>query len=98
MPLLVAATDRYSQVRNMAMPTALITDNNVTLLQRLTHQDLRNTDRNRLTSLSWAAVDGSLEVFEWLLLHYGHVDQEVSRVRLSPAHKDTVRCREVHVH
>ncbi|KAI9635215.1 ankyrin repeat-containing domain protein [Dioszegia hungarica] len=41
--------------------------------------DLRNTDRNRLTSLSWAAAEGSLEVFEWLLLDYGHDDLELSR-------------------
>jgi hypothetical protein len=60
-------------------------DNNVPLLARLQHKmDLRNVDRNRLTSLSWAAIEGSLEVFEWLLLDYGHDDQELSRVsRLS---------------
>ncbi|KAK8866003.1 hypothetical protein IAR55_001154 [Kwoniella newhampshirensis] len=57
-----------------------VRDNNVTLLSRLQHKiDLRNTDRNRLTSLSWAAIEGSLEVFEWLLLDYGHDDQELSR-------------------
>ena len=57
------------------------TDNNVPLLSRLQQKaDLRNTDRNRLTSLSWAAIEGSLEVFEWLLLDYGHDDQELSRV------------------
>ena len=56
----------------------------MTLLQRLQQNvDLRNTDRNRLTSLSWAAIEGSLEVFEWLLLDYGHDDQELSRVGLS---------------
>ncbi len=60
----------------------LASDNKVTLLQRLQHKtDLRNTDRNRLTSLAWAAIEGSLEVFEWLLLDYGHDDQELSRVR-----------------
>ncbi|ORX36043.1 ankyrin repeat-containing domain protein [Kockovaella imperatae] len=57
-----------------------VRDNNVPLLARLQHKtDLRNTDRNRLTSLSWSAIDGSLEVFEWLLLDYGHDDQELSR-------------------
>ncbi|RXK36129.1 hypothetical protein M231_06620 [Tremella mesenterica] len=57
-----------------------VRDNNVTLLARLQRKcDLRNTDRNRLTSLSWAAIEGSLEAFEWLLLDYGHDDQELSR-------------------
>ncbi|WWC86343.1 uncharacterized protein L201_001216 [Kwoniella dendrophila CBS 6074] len=57
-----------------------VRDNNVSLLTRLQHKtDLRNTDKNRLTSLSWAALEGSLEVFEWLLLDYGHDDQELSR-------------------
>lgn len=42
--------------------------------------ELRNADRSRLTSLSWAAIEGGLEVFEWLLLDYGHDDQELSRV------------------
>ncbi|ODO07268.1 hypothetical protein L198_00847 [Cryptococcus wingfieldii CBS 7118] len=57
-----------------------VRDNNVSLLARLQYKtDLRNTDKNRLTSLSWAAIEGSLEVFEWLLLDYGHDDQELSR-------------------
>ncbi|KIR30306.1 hypothetical protein I309_00443 [Cryptococcus deuterogattii LA55] len=57
-----------------------VRDNNVSLLQRLQHKtDLRNTDANRLTSLSWAAMEGNIEVFEWLLLDYGHDDQELSR-------------------
>ncbi|OXG25888.1 hypothetical protein C361_01848 [Cryptococcus neoformans Tu259-1] len=57
-----------------------VRDNNVSLLQRLQHKtDLRNTDENRLTSLSWAAMEGNIEVFEWLLLDYGHDDQELSR-------------------
>ncbi|WVW82393.1 hypothetical protein I302_104400 [Kwoniella bestiolae CBS 10118] len=57
-----------------------VRDNNVSLLSRLQHKtDLRNTDKNRLTSLSWSAIEGSLEVFEWLLLDYGHDDQELSR-------------------
>ncbi|CAD6571294.1 MAG: hypothetical protein TREMPRED_000233 [Tremellales sp. Tagirdzhanova-0007] len=57
-----------------------VRDNKVSLLQRLQHKtDLRNTDRNRLTSLSWSAMEGSLQVFEWLLLDYGHDDQELSR-------------------
>lgn len=56
-------------------------DNNVPVLSRLQGRfDLRNTDKNRLTSLSWAAIEGSLEVYEWLLLDYGHDDQELSRV------------------
>lgn len=33
-----------------------------------------------MTSLSWAAVEGNLEVFEWLLMDFGHDDQELSRV------------------
>lgn len=62
-------------------------DNNVSLLQRLQHKtDLRNTDANRLTSLSWAAMEGNIEVFEWLLLDYGHDDQELSRVRICHVH------------
>ncbi|WWC99772.1 hypothetical protein V866_006677 [Kwoniella sp. B9012] len=57
-----------------------VRDNNVSLLSRLQHKtDLRNTDKNRLTSLSWSAIEGSLEVYEWLLLDYGHDDQELSR-------------------
>lgn len=36
-------------------------------------------DRQRLTSLAWAALEQNLEVFEWLLLDYGHDDQELSR-------------------
>lgn len=64
-----------------------IIDNNVSLLQRLSSKmDLRNTDRYRLTSLSWAAVEGSLEVFEWLLLDYGHDDLELSRVSERPCY------------
>jgi len=42
--------------------------------------DLRNTDKMRLTSLAWAALESNVEVFEWLLLDYGHDDQELSRV------------------
>jgi hypothetical protein len=42
--------------------------------------DLRNTDKMRLTSLAWAALENNVEVFEWLLLDYGHDDQELSRV------------------
>ncbi|KAL1410662.1 Target of rapamycin complex 2 subunit avo2 [Vanrija albida] len=41
--------------------------------------DLRNTDKSRLTSLAWAALEVNLEVFEWLLIDYGHDDQELSR-------------------
>lgn len=56
-------------------------DNNVPLLMRLQHKgDLRNTDKTRLTSLAWAALELSVEVFEWLLLEYGHDDSELSRV------------------
>lgn len=48
---------------------------------RLQHKgDLRNTDKARLTSLAWAALELSVEVFEWLLLEYGHDDSELSRV------------------
>ena len=61
----------------------LLTQITTLLCSPITAQtDLRNTDRNRLTSLSWAAIEGSLEVFEWLLLDYGHDDQELSRVGL----------------
>lgn len=41
--------------------------------------DLRNTDKRRITSLAWAALELNLEVFEWLLLDYGHDDHELSR-------------------
>lgn len=41
--------------------------------------DLRNVDKQRLTSLAWAAIELNVEVFEWLLLDYGHDDQELSR-------------------
>ena len=54
------------------------TKKRVSRLQNKT--DLRNTDKDRITSLGWAALEGSLEVFEWLLLDYGHDDQELSRV------------------
>lgn len=64
-----------------ACSSALTPDNNVPLLARLQDKyDLRNSDSNRLTSLSWSAIEGCLEVFEWLLLDYGHDDQELSRV------------------
>jgi hypothetical protein len=42
--------------------------------------DLRNTDERRLTSLAWAALSVSEDVFEWLLLDAGHDDDELSRV------------------
>jgi hypothetical protein len=58
-----------------------MTDNNVALLDRLQYRyELRNTDKARMTSLSWAAAEGRLKVFEWLLIDYGHDDQELSRV------------------
>ncbi|TXT11266.1 hypothetical protein VHUM_02017 [Vanrija humicola] len=57
-----------------------VRDNNVALLSRLQHKtDLRNTDKSRLTSLAWAVLEVNLEVFEWLLIDYGHDDQELSR-------------------
>ena len=63
--------------------TILMVDNNVALLDRLQHTyELRNADKARMTSLSWSAVEGNLEVFEWLLMDYGHDDQELSRVSL----------------
>lgn len=50
------------------------------LLSRLQYKyDLRNTDKRRITSLAWAALELNLEVFEWLLLDYGHDDHELSR-------------------
>lgn len=62
-------------------PTLTLPDNNVALLARLQHKmDLWNTDKMRLTSLAWAALESNVEVFEWLLLDYGHDDQELSRV------------------
>ncbi|WVR05953.1 hypothetical protein IAU60_002980 [Kwoniella sp. DSM 27419] len=72
---------KLNVVRNPATRVRqAVRDNNVPLLSRLQHKtDLRNADKNRLTSLSWAAIEGSLEVFEWLLLDYGHDDQELSR-------------------
>lgn len=64
--------------------TFLMVDNNVALLDRLQHTyELRNADKARITSLSWSAVEGNLEVFEWLLMDYGHDDQELSRVSLN---------------
>lgn len=66
-------------------------DNNTALLARLQHKmDLRNTDRMRLTSLAWAALESHVEVFEWLLLDYGHDDQELSRVN---TRTDNTDCR-----
>jgi len=62
----------------------LTSDNNVALLERFSHRwELRNVDRARMTSLSWAAVEGRTAVFEWLLLDHGHDDQELSRVSKS---------------
>jgi hypothetical protein len=58
-------------------------DNNVALIRRFASNpdvDIRNADKNRLTSLSWAAIEGNLEAFESLLLDYGHDDQELSKV------------------
>nr|ODN93105.1 hypothetical protein L203_00374 [Cryptococcus depauperatus CBS 7841] len=68
-------------VRNPAIRIRqAVRDNNVTLLQRLASKvDLRNPDRNRVTSLAWAALESSLKVFEWLLFDYCHDDQELSR-------------------
>ena len=64
----------------------LTSDNNVALLERFSHRwELRNVDKARMTSLSWAAVEGRTAVFEWLLLDHGHDDQELSRVRKSIA-------------
>ncbi|OCF31091.1 hypothetical protein I316_07222 [Kwoniella heveanensis BCC8398] len=74
-------TPKLNVVRNPSVRVRqAVRDNNVPLLSRLQHKtDLRNTDKHRLTSLSWAAIECSLEVFEWLLLDYGHDDQELSR-------------------
>jgi hypothetical protein len=59
----------------------LTSDNNVALLERFSHRwELRNVDKARMTSLSWAAAEGRTAVFEWLLLDHGHDDQELSRV------------------
>jgi len=59
----------------------LITDNNVALLEVFSQKwDIRNVDKSRMTSLSWAAAEGRLQVFEWLLWDCGHDDQELSRV------------------
>jgi hypothetical protein len=61
-------------------------DNNVFLLDRFHHKwDLRNVDRARMTSLSWAAAEARVEAFEWLLMDYGHDDQELSRVSVASA-------------
>ncbi|WWC58655.1 uncharacterized protein I303_101199 [Kwoniella dejecticola CBS 10117] len=78
---IIVPTPSLNVIRNpSARVRQAVRDNNVSLLARLQHKtDLRNTDKNRLTSLSWAAMEGSLEVFEWLLLDYGHDDQELSR-------------------
>jgi len=64
----------------------LTLDNNVALLERFSHRwELRNVDKARMTSLSWAAVEGRTAVFEWLLLDHGHDDQELSRVSRAAA-------------
>ena len=64
----------------------LTPDNNVALLERFSHRwELRNVDKARMTSLSWAAVEGRTAVFEWLLLDHGHDDQELSRVSIATA-------------
>ena len=65
----------------MTRSRLMTTDDNVALLARLqSSMDLRNPDKNRLTSLSWAVIDGSFDAFEWLLLDYGHDDVEISQV------------------
>lgn len=63
------------------MFTERSSDNNVDLVMRLRYKtDLRNTDEDRLTSLAWAALSASEEVFEFLLLDAGHDEDELSRV------------------
>ncbi|WOO85284.1 Ankyrin repeat domain-containing protein 2A [Vanrija pseudolonga] len=76
-----AGASRLNVVRKPAVRVRqAVRDNNVALLSRLQHKtDLRNTDKSRLTSLAWAALEVNLEVFEWLLIDYGHDDQELSR-------------------
>ncbi|BEI83701.1 hypothetical protein CcaverHIS002_0403050 [Cutaneotrichosporon cavernicola] len=65
---------------SQAKPPHSAGHDNVPLLMRLQHKgDLRNTDKARLTSLAWAALELSVESFEWLLLEYGHDDSELSR-------------------
>lgn len=51
------------------------------LLERLGHRyELRNPDKARMTSLSWAAAESRMKAFEWLLIDHAHDDQELSRV------------------
>lgn len=58
-----------------------VQENDLSLVQRLRYKtDIRNTDANRLTSLSWAAICGNEEVFEWLLFDARHDEEELSRV------------------
>ncbi|CAK9787100.1 ankyrin [Cutaneotrichosporon oleaginosum] len=83
-PLTSGSPPRSSRLQVIRKPSLRIRqavrDNNVPLLMRLQHKgDLRNTDKARLTSLAWAALELSVEVFEWLLLEYGHDDFELSR-------------------
>lgn len=70
---------RMSNHRSLLPPYD--TENDLNLVMRLRYKtDLRNTDERRLTSLAWAALSVSEDVFEWLLLDAGHDDDELSRV------------------
>lgn len=56
-------------------------EDNLALVRRLVvKSDMRNADRNMHTSLSWAAICGNEELFEWLVIDGGHDDDELSRV------------------
>jgi hypothetical protein len=66
-------------------------DGNLALVRRLLYPpgpssssftvDARNPDPSSLTSLSWAAIGGYEELFEYLVFDVGHDDDELSRVR-----------------
>ena len=60
-------------------------DGNLPLVRRLLASpspvDARNPDGLSLTSLSYAAIGGHEELFEYLVFDIGHDDDELSRVR-----------------
>ncbi|KAL7415195.1 ankyrin repeat-containing domain protein [Mrakia frigida] len=57
-----------------------VQDDSLPLVRRLVQKyDIRNTDRNMYTSLSWAAICGNEDMFEWLVIQGGHDDDELSR-------------------
>ncbi|CDZ98601.1 FOG: Ankyrin repeat [Phaffia rhodozyma] len=57
-----------------------VQEDNLPLVKRLVGRyDMRNTDKNMHTSLSWSAICGNEDMFEWLVVVAGHDDDELSR-------------------